>query len=71
MAALCEIGAAASHATIPFTMTLDRIGGFRDAGVAWLGADVAPPELERLAVHCTTHWASRDSASTSGRFAFT
>ncbi len=51
MAALCEIGAAASHATIPFTLTLDRIGGFRDAGVAWLGADVAPPELERLAVH--------------------
>ncbi len=51
LAALREIGAAVARAATPFTLVLDRIDGFRDAGIAWLGTDAAPPELERLVAH--------------------
>ncbi len=49
VALLEEIGAAAARHTAPFTLALERIGGFRDAGIAWLGAAATPPALERLA----------------------
>lgn len=48
LAALQAIGGEAARATPPFTLTLDRLGGFRDAGIAWLGATPAPPELDGL-----------------------
>lgn len=46
---LRAIGAAAARDAVPFTLALDRIGGFRDAGIAWLGAAATPPALEQLA----------------------
>jgi 2'-5' RNA ligase len=49
LAALQAIGADAARATPPFTLTLDRLGGFRDAGIAWLGTTPTPPELDALA----------------------
>jgi 2'-5' RNA ligase len=45
---LREIGAQVSRSATPLVLMLDRTGGFRDAGIAWLGASDAPPELERL-----------------------
>ena len=47
--ALGPIGTAAALAVAPFTLTLDRVGGFRDAGIAWLGTTTAPPPLGELA----------------------
>jgi 2'-5' RNA ligase len=47
-AALAAIGAAAAAAAPPFLLTLDRVGAFRGAGIAWAGADRAPPELLQL-----------------------
>ena len=32
-----------------FTLTLDRVGAFRDAGIAWVGASVPPTALLSLA----------------------
>jgi len=32
----------------PFELALDEIGGFRRAGIAWLGASIAPPEIVGL-----------------------
>jgi 2'-5' RNA ligase len=46
---LQDIGAATARDAAPFTLSLDRIGGPRNSGIAWLGAAVTPPELERLA----------------------
>jgi len=46
---LQEIGAVAAHDAAPFTLALDRIGGFRDAGIAWLGAAATPLALGELA----------------------
>ncbi len=44
---------AAGHDTAakiaPFTLVLDRLGTFRDAGIAWIGTRDAPPELIELA----------------------
>ncbi len=48
MALLHEIGAAVSRAAAPSALVLDHTGGFRDAGIAWLGARSTPPELEQL-----------------------
>src|SRR5271167_515406 len=31
-----------------FALTLDTVGGFRRAGIAWLGASAPQPELEAL-----------------------
>ncbi len=47
--ALAVIGAAAARAVAPFALTLDRLGGFRDGGIAWLGAERAPAPLAELA----------------------
>lgn len=46
--ALRAIGLAVASAAAPFRLTLDQAGTFRDAGIAWAGATVMPPELERL-----------------------
>jgi 2'-5' RNA ligase len=47
-AALAVIGSAAAAAAPPFVLTLDRVGAFRGAGIAWAGTDRSPPELLRL-----------------------
>ncbi len=47
--ALEEVGAAAARAASPFALTLDRLGGFRDGGIAWLGAEPVPAPLAELA----------------------
>ena len=47
-AALAAIGATAAAAAAPFLLTLDRVGAFRGAGIAWAGTDRAPPELLQL-----------------------
>ena len=38
-------GEAAARAGSPFVLTLERMGGFRDAGVAWAGPRTVPPPL--------------------------
>jgi 2'-5' RNA ligase len=48
VATLRAIGLAASSAAAPFTLTLDRVGAFRSAGIVWVGAATLPPELERI-----------------------
>jgi 2'-5' RNA ligase len=48
IAALKRIGASAARTVAPFTLELDRLGAFHHAGIAWLGADVLPTELEDL-----------------------
>jgi len=48
IATLRAIGLAVASAVPPFTLTLDRAGAFRGAGIAWAGASATPPELERL-----------------------
>ena len=48
LAVLQAIGADAARPTPPFTLTLDRLGGFRDAGIAWLGTTPTPPQLDAL-----------------------
>lgn len=45
---LRDIGAAAARTASPFVLGLDRVGGFRGAGVAWAGAASTPVELLRL-----------------------
>jgi 2'-5' RNA ligase len=39
------IDAGARCAALPMHVTLDTLGGFRHAGVAWLGASAPPPAL--------------------------
>ena len=46
--ALERIGDMAARTSAPFTLELGRTGNFRDAGIAWLGTDAIPPELDRL-----------------------
>ena len=48
VSALHAIGLAASMAAPPFTLTLDRVGAFRNAGIAWAGASTLPPELAEV-----------------------
>jgi RNA 2',3'-cyclic 3'-phosphodiesterase len=48
IAALHAIGPAVASAVPRFTLTLDRVGAFGDAGIAWAGTSAAPGELERL-----------------------
>jgi len=45
---LHSIGAAVAAAASPFALTLDRIGTFRGAGIAWAGTSAPPPGLESL-----------------------
>ncbi len=48
VAALHDIGAAVARDVAPFTLVLDRVGGFRQAGIAWIGAAATPVELDLL-----------------------
>lgn len=48
LAELERIGASAARSAAPFTLTLDRLGAFHHAGIAWLGTDTLPMELEDL-----------------------
>ena len=48
IADLERVGAAAAQSAGPFTLSLDRLGGFRATGIAWLGTGLLPPELGRL-----------------------
>lgn len=41
-------GEEAAREGSPFVLTLERIGGFRDAGVAWAGPATIPPPLASL-----------------------
>jgi len=47
--ALAEIGDTAARAAPPFALTVDVIGGFREARVAWLGTEPVPTLLAALA----------------------
>ncbi len=47
--ALAPIGAAAAQAVPPFSLILDRVGGFRDKDIAWLGTATMPAALGELA----------------------
>jgi RNA 2',3'-cyclic 3'-phosphodiesterase len=49
VAALETIGRDSARAIAPFTFVLDRVGAFRDSGIAWLGTNAMPVELDRLA----------------------
>jgi RNA 2',3'-cyclic 3'-phosphodiesterase len=42
------IGARAAAAVPPFLLTLDGVGLFREAAVAWAGPDRIPPELQLM-----------------------
>ena len=46
--ALQAIGARAAAAGSPFTLRFDRLGSFRDSGIAWLGTGAAEPALQAL-----------------------
>jgi RNA 2',3'-cyclic 3'-phosphodiesterase len=48
IAELAEIGARAAEAAAPFPLTLDALGVFRDAGVAWAGPQAIPAGLRRV-----------------------
>lgn len=48
---LKAIGARAAAAAVPFLLTLDSVGVFREAGVAWAGTDAVPADLQRLFDH--------------------
>jgi 2'-5' RNA ligase len=56
--ALREAGGAIAAQFPPFTLVLDRLGEFRDGGIAWIGAAEIPPPLagiaERLAKRLST-----------------
>ena len=49
VAALEAIGVAAASAVLPFPLTLDRIGAFPAAGIAWAGPSAPPLEIVQLA----------------------
>jgi len=46
--ALQAIGAHAAAAAAPFVLTLDTLGAFRAAGVAWAGTNAVPAALEQV-----------------------
>ena len=45
---LANIGLAAAEAAAPFLLTLDALGVFRDAGVAWAGPQAIPAGLRQI-----------------------
>jgi len=47
--ALAGIGDAAARAAPPFALKLDLVGGFREARIAWLGAEPVPAPLAAVA----------------------
>jgi len=48
IAELTAIGAAAAAAATPFPLALERVGAFREAGVAWAGTETVPAPMQRL-----------------------
>ena len=48
IAELEAIGAAAAAAAAPFPLTLERVGAFREAGVAWAGTEAVPAPMQRV-----------------------
>jgi 2'-5' RNA ligase len=56
--ALAAIGEAVASAAPPFALKLDLIGGFRDARVAWLGAEPVPAPLATLAARLSASLAA-------------
>jgi len=48
LAELRAIGAAVAARVSSFDLTLTKLGVFRDAGIAWLGAEQMPAELHEL-----------------------
>jgi 2'-5' RNA ligase len=42
---LVRIGRDVARSAAPFTLQLDRVGFFRNAGIAWIGCDEAPEPL--------------------------
>jgi len=46
--AVLDFGARAAAGTGAFVLALDRVGSFRDAGIAWAAAQVIPPPLQRI-----------------------
>ncbi len=48
IAQLEAIGASAVAVASPFLLTLEAVGLFRDAGVAWVGPKRVPPGLRRM-----------------------
>ena len=45
---LDAIGATTAAAAEPFVLTLDAVGAFRAAGIAWAGTEAVPAELQRM-----------------------
>src|SRR6201999_510240 len=48
MPPVLEIGARAAAKSEPFTLTLDHLGMYRGAGIAWAAAQLIPPPLQRM-----------------------
>ena len=61
--ALQAAGQRAVMGVSPFTLTLDRIGAFRRAGVAWIGASMIPPQLDHLVRQLSDALAAQGFAS--------
>lgn len=60
--ALRAAGCDAAATIAPFTLALDRLGVFRDAGIAWIGTDEAPQELTGLAARLARELGTRGFA---------
>jgi len=54
IAALAAIGTDGALAAPPFMLSLDVLGGFRDARIAWLGAEPVPTPLVALVTRLGT-----------------
>ena len=57
--ALRAAGHDAAAEAAPFTLVLDRLGGFRDARIAWIGTSEAPPALADLAARIAQELGTR------------
>jgi 2'-5' RNA ligase len=57
--ALRAAGSDAAAGIAPFTLVLDRLGAFRDAGIAWIGTGEAPAGLADLAARLARELATR------------
>jgi 2'-5' RNA ligase len=56
---LAAIGEGVARVASRFELTLDLVGGFRDARVAWLGAEPVPAPLAALADGLNEHLAAQ------------
>jgi len=48
--ALREVARDVAAEIAPFTLALDRLGAFREGGIAWIGTAEVPPELAKMAL---------------------